>query len=108
MCALQGYVLRKGKGKGNEKDTKANTEKSIIKLYPNPANDKVTLEHNIKGKNIVFEIYSVTEQRVMQIPLNEDVKQIQFSTVKLKPAIYFYHIKNKDALILSGKLIIIK
>lgn len=100
LCPWQGYQLRK------ENNSSQTNNASRVKIFPNPANDRATLEYNIESDNLVFELYTVTEQKVLTKKLNGKERQYQFNTSELKPAIYFYYVKNNGKLDAAGKLVI--
>jgi photosystem II stability/assembly factor-like uncharacterized protein len=79
-----------------------NTQKSSVAVFPNPANDIITIGlSGFKGKDTQFEIYSVTGQKVHQgsIKTLSPVYLQHVDISSLAPGAYFVVIKNSDEVI---------
>jgi len=79
------------------------------RIYPNPANEKATLDYEIpndsKGE---FNLFSITGQNLISINLTGGQSTYTFSTTDLLPGIYLYQLKNNGYAVAVGKLVIIK
>lgn len=76
-----------------------------LKIYPNPLKNFGLISFDNKERNNVeFSIYDVSGKYHYQTQCRED--QIQFSTKKFRPGVYFYQLKSQDGKIASGKIIV--
>ena len=101
ICNLIGVELRKP---GKEKDGGV-----LAAIYPNPANESATLTYSVPKKSkIEFTIRTTTSQRILNKTLQGGDLKYSFSTIDLKPAVYFYELRSNGELIANGKLIIIR
>jgi hypothetical protein len=81
----------------------------IVKLYPNPAKNEITIEFNyLIEENILFELYDVLGNKVMCRQLLRNNNKVNVSTKNLNQGIYFYKIILNNNIIASDKLVIIK
>jgi len=88
---------------------KKEKEKKQVKLYPNPATKRITIEFNspIK-KNTFFELYDVLGNKVMSRQLPGNNNKVNVSTKSFNKGVYSYRITVNDKVISTDKLIIIK
>lgn len=81
-----------------------NTLNSRIKIYPNPANDFVTIQNpDINGKT-TLSIYTVAGQLLQQTPLTTTSQQV--NTAALANGVYVFTVQN-DAGITARKKVVI-
>ena len=81
---------------------------TFFKLYPNPANDKATLEYYIsETETIKFELMNATGQELIKVNLKGGKLSYTFSTKDLKPAVYHYRVVSSKG-VENGKLIIVR
>ena len=79
-----------------------------IKLYPNPAGDKLTIEYPIKDEVVYLNIYNILggSRSNIELPAGQSVFTTDIST--LENGTYLYHIMTNGEVYKSGKLIILK
>ncbi len=77
-------------------------QKNTMICYPNPASEKVYIDHIFRGSETLFELYDLQGKMVLRKRLEEN-KQISVS--HLKSGLYLYKI-NDTKTCYSGKLII--
>ncbi len=53
-------------------------------------------------------MYAITNQQILNKELHGGDLKYTFSTADLKPAVYFYELRNNGELIAHGKLVIIR
>lgn len=100
ICNLIGVELRKP---GKEKDG------IIATIYPNPANELATVKYIVpKESEVQFILRTTTNQQILNKNLKGGDLKYSFSTIDLKPAVYFYELRSSGELIAHGKLIIIR
>ncbi len=81
----------------------------LAAIYPNPANESATLAYSVsKESKVEFVLRTTTNQQILQKSLRGGESKYTFSTTDLKPAVYFYELRNNGDLIAHGKLIIIR
>ncbi len=81
----------------------------LAAIYPNPANESATITYSVpKESKVEFTMHTTTNQQILQKSLREGESKYTFSTTDLKPAVYFYELRNNGDLIAHGKLIIIR
>ena len=100
LCFAQGYNLRKAEAK--------NTAIIKAKLYPNPANDRATLEYYIPYEKATLYLYAATGSLQKKADLNTLQTQLNLDISQLAPAAYYYVIKANNAALATGKLIIVR
>ncbi len=71
-------------------------------VYPNPFNDRVSVQWKANGSNYRFELYTVSGQQVKSEALTSDLQEFDLS--ELPAGLYFYKILGSEATI-SGKLV---
>ena len=79
---------------------------TTVKVFPNPANDNLTISHNLETKNgtISLEIMDVMGRVLLNNTINNTNHQIDIS--QLASGLYFYNIIQHDKMIQSGKLVV--
>ena len=75
--------------------------KNSTKLYPNPANNSVTLEYNIQGQMQEMQIVDINGCVVATYLLDPSQKQVNINTSNYKKGVYIYRYGNN-----SGKFIV--
>ncbi|WP_406683192.1 T9SS type A sorting domain-containing protein [Seonamhaeicola sp. MEBiC1930] len=78
------------------------SENELI-LYPNPVSDVLTLKLNNESDNGIFELYDSLGKLVKVNNLSSYKTEINVSA--LKSGLYFYHIKDQNLVLKSGKLV---
>ena len=96
-CLQQGIVIRKAQ------------PVSHVKVYPNPAQDKATLEYTLtddaKGTLVIF---NTLGQEVARHNLPENSGTYEFSTAEFAQAVYYYKVYSNGSEIGSGKLSVMR
>ncbi len=88
---------------GNFGDTSQIDEENIIKVYPNPTTDKLTIEFNSDIENMQLIIYDIVGREVLKRSLKH--KSSTISIQSLKSGIYFYTLSGYGTETISGKII---
>lgn len=84
------------------------TAKQNVYVYPNPANDKLSILINGEtGQVAYFEVYDLTGKLIASKQLTANTIN-EISTAEIVSGLYFYSIKANNVLIDSGKLSIIR
>ncbi len=79
-----------------------------LKVYPNPANDKLTINTGINHKQTTtFDLYDLTGKLIRSNTLKEGANGLEISTATFSEGIYIYKLNVNGASIKSGKLSII-
>lgn len=82
-------------------------EQLSLSIYPNPANEFVTIVSDISNyENTIAEIWDITGNKLMETKINSAKQSIDVSA--LTDGIYEVIIRSQDTCIYSDKLIIIK
>lgn len=89
-----------------ENESSTSNNDSFVKVFPNPANDNLTISHNLETKNgtISLEIMDVMGRVLLNNTINNTNHQIDIS--QLASGLYFYNIIQHDKMIQSGKLVV--
>jgi hypothetical protein len=69
------------------------TESKFFTVYPNPANDRITIEGSVLAENPIFTIFNINGKKVFERQISHCKKQIDISA--LKPGVYFVKLKNE-------------
>ncbi|MBL7766001.1 MAG: hypothetical protein JNJ58_07915 [Chitinophagaceae bacterium] len=78
-----------------------------IKVFPNPADDIVTIEYHLnENETGVFQLFSVLGNNAKSINLNHRINKVTFSVSDLIPGIYTYKYLVNNINTNTGKLII--
>ena len=91
----------------NEEETNATTNKdSFINVFPNPANDNLTISHNLETKNgiIYLEIMDVMGRVLINKTINNTNNQIDIN--QLSSGLYFFTVSQNGNVVESGKLVV--
>ena len=79
---------------------------SFFKLYPNPAQNKITYE--ISGDNLLpgftLFFFNVLGKQIKEVAINYSTSDIRLDD--LSPGIYFYQLQNDTRVLKTGKIII--
>ena len=86
-------------------NTIENTLKNYFNVYPNPANEMITVE-NLTGNSAIIEIYNYLGTKICSYKINKSVNFI--SLKELACGLYIYRISQNNNTIKSDKLIVIK
>ncbi len=79
-----------------------NNDDSILSIYPNPANDKITISKNNINHISIFDIHS---KEVISIDGNQKENSINVNVSSLSKGIYFVQIKTNNGVI-NKKIVI--
>ena len=82
-----------------------------LRLYPNPAADRVIIEFsndNFEKVDALLQVYSITGKLVYKTTFSTINSFKQLSVDMLKNGIYVYHISISNGIDKSGKLVILK
>jgi lysophospholipase L1-like esterase len=79
---------------------------STIKVYPNPAGSRITIEHLPAAERIYKIVFrDATGKTMLQNNFNSDNRKTSLDIDDLIPGIYFYELSGKTAILKTGKLI---
>jgi hypothetical protein len=79
-----------------------------LKVYPNPANDKLTINLPFSRKQkATVDLYDLTGKLIRSNTLKESEDELEISTANLSEGIYIYKLNVNGAYIKSGKLSIL-
>jgi hypothetical protein len=96
-------------GNGNIGNT--NTENNTFKVFPNPAQDEVSIIFE-KDETILYQtisLYNIHGQEVLQMNISQESNTHQFSTSQLMQGVYYLKVLDETKkVVFSEKLIIIK
>jgi hypothetical protein len=110
-------VFKNGKGLFDEENnlinnTKGNNhllENEIIKLYPNPATENVTIEYQLTDKEYgALILFDILGREVKRILLSNTIHIVTTNVHELKLGVYTYKFLVNDIQRSTGKLIIAK
>ncbi|MDT8412765.1 MAG: T9SS type A sorting domain-containing protein [Vicingaceae bacterium] len=89
-----------------ENETNATNKDSFVNVFPNPANDNLTISHNLETKNgiISLEIMDVMGRVLINKTINNTNNQIDIN--QLSSGLYFYNVLQNDKMVQSGKLVV--
>ena len=89
-----------------EEETNTINKDSFVTVFPNPANDKLTISHNLTTEygKISLEIMDVMGRVLMNKIINNTNNQIDIN--QLSSGLYFYNIIQNDKMVQSGKLVV--
>ncbi|MDT8412604.1 MAG: T9SS type A sorting domain-containing protein, partial [Vicingaceae bacterium] len=90
----------------NEEEANATNKDSFVNVFPNPANDNLTISHNLTTKDgaISLEIMDVMGRVLINKTINNASNQIDIS--QLSSGLYFYNVLQNDKMVQSGKLVV--
>ncbi len=96
LCLQSGIILRES------------AKKITANLYPNPANNSVTLVYELPEVSTAeFLLFNSVGMLQLKKQLKSDMTQISFSTEQLAPGVYHYRVNTSSDFQLNGKLVII-
>lgn len=79
----------------------------VSNLYPNPANNKVSINYNLNGANNArLEIRNILGSIVKSVDINETSGQVNVDVSNLTNGVYFYSFIVNEVAIKSTKLVI--
>ncbi len=100
FCMLDGITL---------KQAQQTDPKPKCKLFPNPANESVTLSYQFIGNATgVLTLFNHVGQEIARHELNAEETAFKFSTMHLVPGVYYLNIRQKSETIENLKLVIIR
>ena len=96
ICLQAGIILRES------------AKKLTANLYPNPANNSVTLVYELpEGSTAELLLFNSVGMLQWKQPLESGMTQMSFSTEQLAPGVYHYRVTSNNDFQLNGKLVII-
>jgi len=98
ICLLAGIAIRK--------KAEAQNDSPKLKVYPNPASDKINLEYEISESGN-FVLKSSTGQNLFQFILTGGKLKHEFSTKTLAPGVYYYSFLSNHH-VDNGKIVIVR
>ncbi|MBL0072637.1 MAG: T9SS type A sorting domain-containing protein [Bacteroidetes bacterium] len=83
-------------------------KKPTARLYPNPANNSVTLVYELPEVSTAeFLLFNSVGMLQLKQQMKIDITQMSFSTEQLAPGVYHYQVNTSSDFQLNGKLVII-
>ncbi len=96
ICLQAGIILRES------------AKKLTANLYPNPANNSVTLVYELpEGSTAELLLFNSVGMLQWKQPLDSGITQMSFSTEQLATGVYHYRVNTNSDFQLNGKLVII-
>lgn len=84
-------------------------QETSIKIFPNPANDKIIVElNNSQFHNSFIELINLLGKKVKDLKLLDNTSKAIISVEDLHDGIYFYRINNDGVMVKSGRILILK
>jgi hypothetical protein len=85
-------------------------EAKVIKVYPNPAKDYLTLELTsiYENQSLVFELYNTIGLLVYSKIINGNSEIVNISLKEVPSGCYNFKIKNSNKIIANDKIVILK
>jgi hypothetical protein len=78
-------------------------------IFPNPSNGQLTLQHKSENtEKIVWELYNNMGILIYQKTIQSTNNQENINIDYLLDGMYFWHLKSKEKIVQSGKLLLIK
>ncbi|MBK7937191.1 MAG: T9SS type A sorting domain-containing protein [Lewinellaceae bacterium] len=96
-----------GVGWRSEEKEQKNLHSSTLRLYPNPANNKLTIEYHFADdaeRRLLF--YDAYGQMVKDVSLPAPSGKVNIPIGKMASGVYWYVSPGTNAIVLSGKIII--
>ena len=89
-----------------KKKQKLPTRIVLLRYFPNPANDNLTISHNLETKNgtVSLEIMDIMGRVLLNTTINNTNNQIDIN--QLSSGLNFYNILQNDKAVQSGKLVV--
>lgn len=98
ICNQAGIELRMNVEKQNSK----------LKIYPNPANERLIIEYMIENSSSgVFKLYNSSGQLIYERKISGNSNLLEINTTNLKQGLYQFSFMVKDSIIENGKIAII-
>ena len=82
-----------------EKDT-------VFSLYPNPANDLVTIAYDINIDKATVEIYDISGRVINQYALSSSKGELQLNTSSYQSGVYIVVVKDNNTVLKQQKLVV--
>ena len=85
----------------------ANTARKTIRVYPNPATDKLIVEYHAPvGTVQTFSLFNAIGQLTRSVALSGGSSPVQVSLDRIPAGIYYYNVSGVGTSLYSGKVII--
>ncbi|PKP43860.1 MAG: hypothetical protein CVT95_11665, partial [Bacteroidetes bacterium HGW-Bacteroidetes-12] len=87
-------------------ETNATAKASFVELFPNPANEQLTIAHNLEVKNgtVSLQVMDLMGRVLLNKTINNATNQININT--LASGLYFYNVLQNGNVVESGKLVV--
>jgi len=72
------------------------TEESFISVYPNPAHDRIVIEHDLTNQINEIKLFDITGKNVKIITENLSAKKINVNVSDLAKGLYFLHFNTSN------------
>lgn len=82
--------------------------KKYVKAYPNPANEHVTFDYMIPGKNLnlSMSVVNIVGQKVKEMPLKASIGKVQWDTRSVPTGVYIFKVYDGAKIVETGRLVI--
>ncbi|MEP7171761.1 MAG: T9SS type A sorting domain-containing protein [Bacteroidota bacterium] len=84
-----------------------NSNENNVAIFPNPANDFITIQYDFNAE-MIFSLYNSFGQQISSKSFAENSKAIQIATNTFSNGIYYWNLTNKSQVVRSGKVAIVK
>ncbi len=102
ICGAAGILIR-------QQQVSQIKSESGFKLYPNPANERVTIEYQFQDKgNYRLHLFNTLGKKEGEVSLDGLNGSTSFGTSHLPPGLYYYRVLSQSTNYNSGKFLIIR
>jgi alpha-tubulin suppressor-like RCC1 family protein len=81
-------------------------KESVLKVFPNPAKDVVSIQYDLDANNAQLEVYDIAGRSISTNVLSSSVGDLQLNTSSYPSGIYIVVVKQDGVLLAQKKLII--
>ena len=87
-------------------DSNSQNKEEVISLYPNPANDMITIQYDLATSNAVLEIFEISGRSISKNNLTSNKDKISLDISKFQPGVYIVVVRQNNGRTWQQKIII--